>query len=67
MSPEMKKRQEGLSEEVKEIAGKAQHRLCTRYRRLVAKGKEQSKRRSRGSTERRTRQLPTDHDHGSAR
>jgi transposase len=43
MSPEMKKRQEGLSEEVKEIAWKAQHRLCTRYRRLVAKGKLRQK------------------------
>ena len=43
MSPEMKKRQEGLSEEVKEIAWKAQHRLCARYRRLVAKGKLRSK------------------------
>lgn len=43
MSPEMKKRQEGLSEEVKEIAWKAQHRLCTRYRRLVDKGKLRSK------------------------
>jgi transposase len=32
-------RQEGLSEEVKEIAWKAQHRLHDRYRRLVAKGK----------------------------
>jgi transposase len=39
MSAELKKRQEGLSEEVKEIAWKAQHRLCSRYRRLVAKGK----------------------------
>jgi hypothetical protein len=27
MSPELKKRQEGLSEDVKEIAWKAQHRL----------------------------------------
>jgi transposase len=43
MSPEMKKRQEGLSEEVKEIAWKAQSRLCTRYRRLVAKGKLRQK------------------------
>jgi transposase len=43
MSPGMKKRQEGLSEEVKEIAWKAQHRLCTRYRRLVAKGKLRQK------------------------
>ena len=39
MSAALKKRQEGLSEEVKEIAWKAQHRLCTRYRRLLAKGK----------------------------
>ena len=43
MSLEMKKRQEGLSEEVKEIAWKAQSRLCTRYRRLVAKGKLRQK------------------------
>jgi len=43
MSAEMKKRQEGLSEEVKEIAWKAQHRLCTRYRRLMAKGKLRQK------------------------
>src|SRR3972149_1107173 len=34
-------RQEGLSEEVKEIAWKAQHRLHSRYRRLAAKGKPQ--------------------------
>jgi transposase len=34
-----RKRQEGLSEEVKAIAWKAQHRLCGRYRRLLAKGK----------------------------
>jgi transposase len=43
MSAEVKKRQEGLSEEVKEIAGKAQHRLCPRYRRLLAKGKLRQK------------------------
>lgn len=43
MSAQMKKRQEGLSEEVKEIAWKAQHRLCTRYRRLTAKGKLRQK------------------------
>jgi len=43
MSAELKKRQEGLSEEVKEIAWKAQHRLCTRYRRLLAKGKPRQK------------------------
>jgi len=39
MSAALKERQEGLSEEVKEIAWKAQHRLCTRYRRLLTKGK----------------------------
>ncbi len=32
-------RQEGLSEEIKEMAWKAQHRLYTRYRRLAGKGK----------------------------
>jgi transposase len=35
----LRTRQAGLSEEVKEIAWKAQHRLHSRYRRLVAKGK----------------------------
>jgi transposase len=43
MSPALKKRQEGLSEEVKEIAWKAQHRLSSRYRRLLAKGKSPQK------------------------
>jgi transposase len=43
MSPELKKRQEGLSEEVKEIAWKAQHRLSSRFRRLTAKGKLRQK------------------------
>lgn len=43
VSAQLKKRQEGLSEEVKEIAWKAQNRLCTRYRRLVAKGKLRQK------------------------
>jgi transposase len=43
MSPALKKRQERLSEEVKEIAWKAQHRLCTRFRRLMAKGKLRQK------------------------
>jgi transposase len=33
------KRQSGLSEEVKQIAWKAQHRLYGKFRRLVAKGK----------------------------
>ncbi len=36
----LRKRQEGLSEEVKEIAWKAQHRLNKRYRTLTAAGKE---------------------------
>lgn len=35
----LEKRQEGLSEEVKEIAWKAQHRLYGKFRRLAAKGK----------------------------
>ena len=43
MSPVLRKRQEGLSEEVKEIAWKAQHRLCSRFRRLLAKGKLRQK------------------------
>ena len=43
LSPLLKKRQEGLSEEVKEIAWKAQHRLSSRYRRLLAKGKSPQK------------------------
>jgi transposase len=43
MSPELKKRQMGLSEEVKEIAWKAQHRLSSRYRRLTSKGKVRQK------------------------
>jgi transposase len=43
LSPVLKKRQEGVSEEVKEIAWKAQHRLCSRYRRLLARGKLRQK------------------------
>lgn len=39
IGPRLRKRQEGLSEEVKAIAWKAQHRLNSRYRRLTAKGK----------------------------
>jgi transposase len=35
----LRKRQDGLSAEVKEIAWKAQHRLHGRYRRLLARGK----------------------------
>jgi len=39
LSAPLKKRQEGLSEEVKAIAWKAQHRLYTRYRKLSSQGK----------------------------
>jgi len=35
----LRKRQEGVSEEVKEIAWKAQHRLHAKYGKLMAKGK----------------------------
>jgi len=35
-------RQEGLSKAVRDIAWKAQLRLCTRYRRLVSGGKRQT-------------------------
>lgn len=40
---ELLKRQAGLSEEVKAISWKAQHRLYSRYRRLMAKGKTRQK------------------------
>jgi len=36
----LRKRQESISEEVKEIAWKAQHRLHKRYMRLAAAGKD---------------------------
>jgi transposase len=39
LSKELRRRQEGLSAEVQEIAAKASHRLHARYRRLLAKGK----------------------------
>lgn len=35
----LRQRQEGLDEETKAIAMKAQHRLCGRYRKLIGKGK----------------------------
>jgi hypothetical protein len=35
----MRSRQEGLSAEVQEIAARARHRLHTRYRRLLGRGK----------------------------
>ncbi len=40
---DLKRRQEGLSEEVKEIAWKAQHRLYSRYWHLTNKGKDNRK------------------------
>jgi transposase len=43
MSPILRQRQEGLSEEVKEIAWKAQHRLWSRTRHLLGKGKVKQK------------------------
>jgi transposase len=39
MGAKLRKRQEKVSEEVKQIAWKAQHRLHERYRKLLAKGK----------------------------
>jgi transposase len=43
VGPALRKRQEGVAEEIKEIAWKAQHRLHTRYSRLAAAGKDQRK------------------------
>ncbi len=43
VGPGLRKRQEGVAEEMKEIAWKAQHRLHKRYARLVAAGKDQRK------------------------
>lgn len=40
VSKAIKKRQEGLPEEIKKIAWNAQVRLCNRYRALVGKGKK---------------------------
>jgi transposase len=39
LGPTLRRRQAGLDPIVKQIAWKAQHRLCGRYRRLAAKGK----------------------------
>jgi len=41
--PELRRRQENQSEEVKAIAWKAQHRLHARYRNLAARGKNKQK------------------------
>lgn len=43
IGPALRKRQQGLPEEIKEIAWKAQHRLHKRYSRLAAAGKDQRK------------------------
>jgi transposase len=43
VGPALRKRQEGVSEEIKEIAWKAQHRLHERYTRLAAAGKDKRK------------------------
>jgi transposase len=43
LSYPLRRRQEGLSEEIKAIAWKAQHRLHSRYRRLAGKGMPQQK------------------------
>jgi len=43
IGPTLKKRQEGLSEPLKEIAWKAQHRLYQRYWSLVRRGKPECK------------------------
>ena len=40
MSAELRKRNQGVSEEVQRIAWKAQRRLNSRYRRLLARGKQ---------------------------
>lgn len=39
----LNKRQQGVAEEIKEIAWKAQHRLHKRYSKLAAAGKDQRK------------------------
>jgi transposase len=39
VSPELRKRQEGVSKEIKELAWKAQHRLNQKYRRMIARGR----------------------------
>jgi len=43
VGPALRKRQEGVSQEIKEIAWKAQHRLHKRYCRLAAARKDQRK------------------------
>jgi len=43
LTPIIAKRQEGQSQDVRDIAWKAQLRLCSRYRQLRARGKEANK------------------------
>lgn len=43
VSRELRKRQEGLPREIKEISWKAQVRLCGRFRKLMAKGKNRNR------------------------
>ena len=43
VGPALRKRQQGVPEEIKEIAWKAQHRLHKRYLRLAASGKDPRK------------------------
>jgi transposase len=43
VGPALRKRQEGVPEQIKEVAWKAQHRLHKRYCRLAAAGKDQRK------------------------
>jgi transposase len=43
ISRDLRKRQEGLSREIKEIAWKAQVRLCGRFRKLQARGKNRNR------------------------
>ncbi len=43
IGPMLRQRQKGVSEEVNEIAWKAQHRLHKKYQRLMAAGKDQRK------------------------
>jgi len=43
VSRELRKRQEGLTREIKEISWKAQVRLCGRFRKLTARGKNRNR------------------------
>src|SRR5664280_2210470 len=43
VGPALRKRQEGVAEEIKEVAWRAQYRLHKRYMRLGAAGKDQKK------------------------